>query len=123
MSYGKELVLDLHNADPSTFTRDRLKDYFWRVCVEIRAERAKLVFWDYQGHEEEFEKAPPHLKGVTAVQFITKSNVTVHTLHDLRKVFVNIFSCGDFETQRVAILTKVFFRASRMKIHPPMIRG
>ena len=113
--YGMELILDLHGCRVERFTRPSLEIYFEDVAQIIKAERAELHFWDYDDPEE-FENAPPHLKGISAVQFITKSSLTVHALHDLKKVFVNIFSCGQFDYLEVATHSKKFFHAKEMTI-------
>jgi len=60
-------------------------------------EREELHFWDYDNEEKEF--LPPHLKGTSAVQFIRTSNIVIHTLDDLNKVFLNIFSCKPFDDE------------------------
>ena len=43
-AYGKELIIDLHNCDPQTFTRNKIKKYFVEVCKLIDMERAKLLY-------------------------------------------------------------------------------
>jgi len=95
--YGKELIIDLHNCDPSTFTRKSIKDYVDTLCKEvIYMEAEDLHFWDYEGDPEGYEEAPDHLKGVSAVQFIKTSSIVIHTLDVLQKAFINIFSCKEF---------------------------
>ena len=47
-------------------------------------------------------EAPPHLKGVSAIQFITTSNVTLHCLDDLGLACVNIFTCGTIQHADIA---------------------
>ena len=44
--YGKELILDLHKCDPSTFNRDSLEEYFIQICDLIKMKRCTLHFWD-----------------------------------------------------------------------------
>jgi len=109
--YGKELILDLHNCDPSTFTRKSLRKYFKELCKLIDMQRCDLHFWDYQNDPEGYEKAEDHLKGISAIQFITTSNITIHTLDVLKKVFINIFSCKDFSEEDTVIFTAKFFGA------------
>ena len=79
-SYGKELILDLHDCDPKTFTRESIKEYCERLCDLIGMEKCDFHFWDYEGDPEGYEKAPDHLKGTSAIQFITTSDVRVHAL-------------------------------------------
>jgi len=109
MTYGKELILDLHNCDLEMFTREKITKYFIEVCKVIGMERAELFFWDYEDNEKERREAAEHLAGVSAVQFIQTSNITVHTLDKLKKVFVNIFTCKDFDQEDAAKFTEWFF--------------
>jgi S-adenosylmethionine/arginine decarboxylase-like enzyme len=97
--YGQELILDVHKCDPTQFTRERLTTFFEELCRAINMTRAALYFWDYEGEPEEYALAPDHLKGVSAVQFIQTSNVTVHTLDVLKRVYLNIFSCKEINVE------------------------
>jgi len=91
--YGKELILDIHECNINMFTREKLCEFFEILCDKIDMERCDLYFWDYDDCPEEYKKASDHLKGRSAIQFISTSNITVHTLDVLKKVFINIFSC------------------------------
>jgi len=78
MAYGKELIIDLHNCDSSTFTRKSIRDFFKELCELINMERCKLCWWDDHGVSPEEQQTEPHLKGTTAVQFILTSNITLN---------------------------------------------
>ena len=111
-NYGKELILDLHDCNPDKFTRKALKKFFKMLCKEIDMDREKLVWWDYAGDNEGYLIAPPHLKGVSAVQFISTSNITIHTLDDLKQAYINIFSCKDFNAMKAANFCKKYFKGN-----------
>jgi len=112
-SYGKELILDLHNChDIGKFSRKSLRIYFKKLCILIDMQRAKLVFWDDVGVPEEERQTLPHTKGTSAVQFILTSNVTIHTLDLMERVYVNIFSCKDFDSKIAEDFTKQYFGGS-----------
>jgi len=96
--YGKELILDLHNCNPEKFTRESIGDYFVELCDLIDMQRADLHWWDDLDLPEEERETEPHLKGTSAIQFITTSNITIHTLDILKNVYLNIFSCKNFDT-------------------------
>ena len=98
-AYGMELILDLRNADVAKFSREAIDGYFETLCSALGLERADLHFWDYEEDEDAKAAAPPHLKGVSAIQFVTTSSIVVHTLDDLGAVLVNIFSCGTFDPE------------------------
>jgi len=96
-NYGKELILDLHECDTSTFTRESIEEYFIQLCVKIDMTRCDLHFWDDFGLPPEQCQTLPHLKGTSAIQFIKTSNITIHTLDIMKRVYLNIFSCKDFD--------------------------
>lgn len=100
-AYGKELILDLHHCNPLTFTREQITSFFNDLCNKIDMDPEDLFFWDYVGEKEEYEKAPDHLKGTSAIQFISTSNITVHTLDKMKRVYLNIFSCKPFKSSVV----------------------
>lgn len=104
MMYGREVLLDVVEADPSKFTRFDIEAFLAQLCHDLRLERADLHFWDYA--PEMRAEAPAHLKGVSAVQFVTTSTVVVHTLDVTRQVLINVFGCGEIDAavvERVAI--------------------
>lgn len=114
-TYGKELILDLHNCNPKKFTRYHLKKFFTELCEEIDMEACKVSWWDYKGYPEEYKKAPIHLKGTSAIQFISTSNITIHTLDVLKSVYLNIFTCKDFNPDKARVFCEEFFEGTAVK--------
>ena len=110
MPYGKELILDIHGCDPATFNRKHIRGYFKHLCQMIEMERCKLCWWDDYGVPEQEQETEAHLKGTTAVQFIKTSNIVIHTLELLESVYVNIFSCQDFDADAATKFTAEWFR-------------
>jgi len=107
--YGKELILDLHECDISTFTRESIKQYFIELCDLIDMQRCELHFWDDQDTPEDEKQTSPHTTGISAVQFILTSNITIHTLELLGNVYLNIFSCKDFSSHSAADFSSYYF--------------
>ena len=108
-SYGKELILDLHDCDPKTFTRKSIKKFCKELCELIYMERCEFHFWDYEGDPEGYAKAPDHLKGTSAIQFITTSDIRIHALDKLERAYINIFSCKDFNHIKARRFTRSWF--------------
>lgn len=115
--YGKEVILDLHNCDVSTFTRRSIRKYCKVLCKAIDMHRDTLVFWDDYGVPAKYKQTQPHTKGITAVQFILTSNITIHTLSDLKSVYLNIFSCKDFDEKKAAEISKDWFKGDIVTNH------
>lgn len=109
-SYGKELILDLHNCDNTKFTRYHINKFCKALCQEIDMVPCKMCFWDYKGYPEEYESAPDHLKGTSAVQFISTSSIVIHTLDIMKRVYLNLFSCKPFDHDLAAEFCKDYFK-------------
>ena len=109
--YGYELVLDLHDCNPSTFNRDSIDRYFTELCELIDMQRCEVHFWDDVGLPPEECQTLPHTKGTSAVCFILTSSIVIHTLDILKAVYVNIFSCKEFDPEAAADFTRKWFEA------------
>jgi len=106
-NYGKEVVLDIHNCKIDNFNEEGLEKYFAELCDRIDMVRCDLHFWDSKNMVP--VPTEPHLVGISAIQFIKTSNVTIHTLTDMKRVYLNIFSCKDFEAETVIEVSKKYF--------------
>ena len=108
-SYGKELILDLHECDPSKFNREDLDIFFAQLCELLDMKKCERYWWDDYGLPKNQQQTEPHLKGTSAVQFIMTSNITIHTLDIMERVYLNIFSCKSFSTQKATLFCRRFF--------------
>ena len=113
--YGMEFIMDLHECDTRTFTRKSIERYFEKVCNLIHMKRIKLVWWDDFRVPKELRQTEPHLKGISAIQFISTSNITIHTLDLLGNVYLNIFSCKHFYTYKLMKFTEEYFKGKIVK--------
>jgi len=95
--YGVELILDLHECDVLKFNRQSITLYFEQLCDLIDMEREELHFWDDLGVPEGDRQTSPHTQGTSAVQFILTSSIVIHTLDQLKAVYINIFSCKAYD--------------------------
>lgn len=112
MNYGRELIIDLHSCDVSTFTRKSIKKYFVELCDLIDMRREDLHFWDDEGVPEKYKQKENHTSGISAIQFILTSNITIHTLDKMENVYVNIFSCKPFNANAALKFTKDWFNGT-----------
>ncbi len=108
-SYGKELIIDLYDCDVTKFNRESLKQFFIELCSLIEMERCDLHFWDFEDCPEEYDAAPDHLAGTSAIQFISTSNIVVHTVDRLAECYINVFSCKEFDAEATATWIAAWF--------------
>jgi len=113
--YGQELILDLHGCDTSLFSRSAIERFCSELCELIDMERCDLHFWDDLGVAEEEQQTHPKTKGTSAVQFILTSTIVIHTLDLMKAVYVNIFSCKEFDTDKAAKFTAEWFDSKDWK--------
>lgn len=114
-SYGQELILDLHDCDPTKFSRSDIEQFCTQLCKLIDMERCDLHFWDDVGVPEGEQQKDPKTKGTSAVQFILTSTIVIHTLDLMKAVYVNIFSCKAFDTDQAAKFTAEWFDSKDWK--------
>ena len=108
--YGKEVIIDLHNCNSDLFTRKSIRNYFKELCDQIDMERCDLHWWDDLHVSEKEKQTEPHLVGTSAVQFIKTSNITIHTLDILNNVYINIFSCKEFDCNLANEFSEKWFK-------------
>ncbi len=73
-----------------------------------------LHFWDDVGVPKEQKQTKLETKGTSAIQFILTSNITIHCLDLLGRVYVNIFSCKEFNAYDAKAYTQDFFEVGRI---------
>jgi len=117
MEFGKELIIDIHDCKNLPCDRVFLRKYLELLCDLIDMKREDLHFWDYEGYPEEYEEALDHLKGVSVVQFIKTSSIVIHTLDVSKRVYINVFSCKDFNPGEVKQFSEISFRGKIVKSH------
>jgi S-adenosylmethionine/arginine decarboxylase-like enzyme len=72
-------------------------------------EACELYFWDDHEVPEAERQTEPHTKGTSAIQFILTSNITIHTLDILERVYINVFSCKEFDELAAAAFSRDWF--------------
>jgi S-adenosylmethionine/arginine decarboxylase-like enzyme len=116
-SYGFELIMDLHGCDVSKFTREDIRTFFVELCDLINMQRRDLHFWDDVDTPIAEQQTLPHTKGTSAIQFILTSSIVIHTLDLKGDVYINIFSCKDFDEKAALEFCKEWFSSSNCISH------
>ena len=115
--YGYELILDLHECDATTFTRESIDNYFEKLCKAIDMVQCERYWWDDIGVPQEEQQTLSHTKGTSAVQFILTSSIVIHTLDLMNAAYINIFSCKGFDHKVATEITTDWFKAQSRRKH------
>lgn len=108
-NYGKELILDLHDCDANTFDKAHIEPFLHGLCKKIDMHRADLHWWDDMDYPEEDRQTDSHTFGTSCCQFILTSSIVIHSLPKLKQIYINIFSCKDFDPKVVEVLARITF--------------
>lgn len=108
LRYGQELVLDLYGCD-NRFSVETVLRFFEHLCPLLRMKPYKVYFWS--ADELPVEEIPEIVHGMSAVQFILTSSITVHTADKYGLLMLNIFSCGEFDPQAAINFSMDWFKA------------
>lgn len=105
-NYGLELIIDMKGCDLSDLNKEKLGKFFVELCDLIEMKRhGDPIFWE--DHSD-----IPHLRGTSGLQFIETSNVVCHPLPMLKAVYLNIFSCKKFDTEKALEFSMTFWGAT-----------
>ncbi len=106
--YGIELIIDMHNCSfmPNA---EQLEQFCNELCDEVDMNAEDFHIWE----SNEDDERNPKLWGVSCVQFITTSNITIHTLPLLHggSVYLNLFTCKAFDTGNAVRFIRDWFGA------------
>jgi len=108
--YGKELILDLFECDPKIIrSKKKILEYSNKICNLIKMKKYGKPICERFGFGKDFTA------GFSLVQLIESSLVSGHFSELWNKVYINIFSCKNFDDKKAAAFTEKFFKAKKIK--------
>ena len=105
---GQLTIINLHECDKNLVKDKRaLKKFGNELCkvIEMKPYGKPIV--------KRFGKG--NLRGYTLVQLIETSNITVHLDEFENKVFIDIFSCRNFDAKKAKDFSRDYFKAKEIK--------
>ena len=104
-NYGQEAIFDINSVSPDFFKKKTIREFAEKLCDEIGMKRGPSYMSHIWGEEKEdgiHTKGEGAIKadGLSCVQFLYSSSVTIHALDEIEKVFINIFSCKTFDFEK-----------------------
>lgn len=104
--YGQELILDLHECGNCSMDLD-LQGFCEALAELIHMETEDYHEWK----SEETDVRDVNTYGISCIQFIITSNITIHVLPLKRAVYINLFSCKEFDVNIASRFCEQEFRA------------
>lgn len=106
--WGKSALIDLHDCSHERLINpELLKQFVSELVTAVNMEAHGPCYVDRFGDGE--------LTGLSAMQFIKTSAITVHCDEVGNRVFIDIFSCKDFNADKAVSFSQQFFGAKTGK--------
>lgn len=98
--YGQNASFDIHEVDPEFFSVKNLKNLASSLCKDIGMKLGPIETW---GSDKQLRNnyKNPKINGISVCQFLYKSSLIVHGIDELHKLFIDIFSCQNFDVEQV----------------------
>jgi len=108
--YGKELILDLFDCNPKVIrSKKKILEYSNKICNLIKVKKYGKPICERFGFRRDFAT------GYSLVQLIESSSITGHFSELWNRVYINIFSCKNFDDRKATAFTKKFFKVKKIK--------
>jgi S-adenosylmethionine/arginine decarboxylase-like enzyme len=99
--YGKHMMLTLESCNDNILSVESIKDFLKEMADEIKMIRYGEPIAARFGEGIEV--------GISAVQLITTSALTIHTNDAARDMYLDVFSCKWFEEETVIGVANKYF--------------
>jgi len=109
-TWGKHLILDAAGAGAHTIRNPTLIYDFTKTLVK----RIDMVAY---GNPHIVRFGSGNKAGYTLVQLIETSNICAHFVEENNSMYLDVFSCKDFDAEVVKDTVKEFFGAERINTH------
>jgi len=108
--YGLHLMLDLSGCRSNLNEPMQIKKFLEEIVDKIEMTPIMPAqIYLYPSH------AKPEEWGVSGLQMIAESHISVHTYPENGWLFGDVFSCKSFDTERALLLFTKFFEPSHTK--------
>ncbi|MBI5475219.1 MAG: S-adenosylmethionine decarboxylase [Ignavibacteriales bacterium] len=103
--YGMELIMDLIQCEVQNITKRQIRTYINKSCEIAKTKKVgSTKYWIDNSRI-------PHLNGISAIQFIETSTIVIHVLPLLRTIYINYFSCKEFDAKNLLNFSINYFNA------------
>lgn len=108
--WGIETSLDLYECNPETIRdADKIKQFVIELCDLIKMKRFGETTVVHFGEEE-------RVAGFSMTQLIETSLISAHFANATNAVYLNVFSCKDYDPTLVRDFAVKFFGAKEAKV-------
>ena len=107
-AWGLSCAFDFNGADKIKISDpDVVKKYIKELCDEIKMKMYGETWIEkFASHDEK-------LFGITVLQAIETSSITAHFAENIGEIYLDVFSCAEYDPQKVLDFTIKFFNCQK----------
>lgn len=108
--WGTHLTLNMSNCSLYHISnKDNIIAFIEDLCrITDMTRVGDVIFYEVEQTEENDRD---DLTGLTAFQMIKTSNITIHFCNPTKSLYLDFFSCKDYDYLEVIELTKIYFKS------------
>jgi len=108
-NWGKLASINLYHCDTKKLRNKKcMREYLKILCKNIDMEPHGKPYVERFGDGT--------LEGISAMQFIETSSITIHCDEIEDRIFIDIFSCKDFDAEKALRCSKKYFNSKKEKM-------
>jgi S-adenosylmethionine/arginine decarboxylase-like enzyme len=113
ISWGKEIIIDANQCSGGITSIDNINGFITDLCrIGSMTKKGKMIVEEFEDNQYNRER---DLVGYSVVQIISLSNITLHINFISKTVYLNYFTCGELNEDKVTNLFKYYFRPESIK--------
>ena len=114
--WGMNVSIDIYGCDEAM-----IKDE--KVVAQFIKDLVKFIGMKAYGNPVIKNFGPsPRLFGISAMQLIETSSITMHFAPETKAAHIDIFSCHSFRPNATAVFCKEYFKANELIVSPVTFR-
>lgn len=117
-AWGLSCAFDFKGANKEKISNpDIVKRYIKELCDEIKMKMYGETWIEkFASHDEK-------LFGITVLQAIETSSITAHFAENIGEIYLDVFSCAEYDPEKVVSFTSNFFECEQGIIISASERG
>lgn len=114
MVFGKHLIIDANGCDEDNMrNNEKIKHFINDLCEIGKMEKkGDIIIEEFPETKFNIDN---DLVGVSVVQIISLSNITLHINYISRTIYFDFFTCGALKTDLIGVLFNNYFNPKTIK--------
>ena len=111
--FGTHLILDADDCQGKINDRKHIQSFINTLVEEMGMKKVGETIFEY--FEDNDYNRERDIVGYSVVQIISLSNITIHINEISKTVYLDVFTCGDFDDTKIGLIFSDYFQAQKIK--------